>query len=179
MSKSSILMLVPLLAAASSASSQAPQTAQAAPTPSKVMAPASTFDAAARREIVAKLSEALRDRYVFPDVGKRAATRISAALAAGEYDGLADRTAFIERLSADVRAIAQDKHLNIKSPTASPPLSGPTAMPWNEAGITRADRLAGGMGYLEVVGFPPPLLFKHNRSQPPFQRKPRCPNLRS
>jgi len=108
---------------------------------------------------VAKLSEALCDRYVFPDIGERAATRISAALAAGEYDALPDRTAFIQTLDADIRAVAQDKHLNIKALAASPPVSGPT-MPWNEAGITRADRLAGGIGYLEVVGFPPQHLFK-------------------
>lgn len=137
--------------AASPSSSKATQTAL---TPSNATASASTFDAAARRDIVAKLSEALRDRYVFPEVAERAAARISAALAAGEYDGLADRTAFIQRLSADVQAIAKDKHLNIFSPTASPPRSGP-AMPVFEAGVTRADRLAGGIGYIEVVGFPP------------------------
>lgn len=32
-------------------------------------------------------------------------------------------------------------------------------MPVNEAGVTRADRLAGGIGYLEVVVFPPPQIF--------------------
>lgn len=152
MTRSLIMMLVPLLAAASSASSQGPQ---AAPTPPGATAPASTFDGAARGEIVAKLSEAMRDRYVFPEIGERAATRISAALAAGEYDRLAERTAFIQRLSADVQAIARDKHLNIMSPTASPPPSGPAAMPADDAGVTRADRLAGGIGYIEVVGFAP------------------------
>ncbi len=156
MTRSLIMMFVPLLTAALSASSQAAQAAQAAPTPPGVTASASTFDAAARGEIAAKLSEALRDRYVFPEIGERAATRISAALAAGEYDGLADRAAFIQRLSADVQAIAQDKHLNIMSPTASPPPGGPPAMPFGEAGITRADRLAGGIGYIEVMAFPPP-----------------------
>lgn len=160
MTRPLIMIIVPLLTAASSAPAQAEEAAQPAPTAPGATAPVSTFDAAARREIVAKLSEALRDRYVFPEIGERAAARISAALAAGEYDELADPTAFTQRLSADIRAIAQDKHLNIKSPTASPPLSGPTAMPFSEAGLTRADRLAGGIGYLEVVGFPPPQLFK-------------------
>ncbi len=121
----------------------------------------------------------MRDRYVFPEIGERAATRISAALAAGEYDGLADRTAFIQRLSADVQAIAKDKHLNIMSPMGPPPRGGPPPggpppggpppggpppgpppMPSSEAGVTRADRLAGGIGYIEVVGFPPPHAFK-------------------
>ena len=155
------MMFVPLLAGASSAPAQA---AQPVPAPPGAAAPASTFDAAVRKEIVAKLSEALRDRYVFPDVGERAATRIGAALAAGEYDGLADRAAFIQRLSADVQAIAKDKHLNIMSPGGPPPPGGPRAgpppMPASEAGVTRADRLGGGIGYFEVVGFPPPHAFK-------------------
>jgi hypothetical protein len=106
-----------------------------------------------------KLSEALRDRYIFPEVGERAAAQISAALAAGEYDGLADRTAFTQRLNSDVRAIAKDKHLNIFSPAGAPPPGG-AAMPASEAGVTRADRLAGGIGYIEVVGFPPSQAFK-------------------
>ncbi len=157
MTRCSTIMFLPLLVAASSASSQATQTA---PAPPGATSPASTFDAAAQRGIVEKLSEALRDRYVFPDVGERAATRISAALAASEYDGLADRTAFIQRLSADVQAIARDKHLNIMVPGASPPPGGPAAMPRGEAGVTRADKLAGGIGYIEVVGFPRPRAFK-------------------
>lgn len=153
MTKFSITMFVPLLlAAASSASSQRPQPEA---TPPGATALAGTFDAAARRAIVARLSEELRDRYVFPETGERAATRISAALAAGEYDGLADPAEFIQRLSADVHAIARDRHLNIMSPTAPPPPGDPIMMPVDEGGVTRADRLAGGIGYIEVVGFPP------------------------
>src|SRR5687767_7583271 len=96
--------------AAPSASAIATRTAFAPP---NEPASAATFDAAARRDIVAKLSEALRQRYIFPEVGERAAARIDSALAAGEYDALTGRSAFIARLDADVRAIANDKHLNI------------------------------------------------------------------
>lgn len=160
MAKSSILIFVLLLAAASCA---LPQPAQAAPLSPGLSpgatAPAGAFDAAARRELVAKLGEALRDRYVFPDIGERAAARIGAALAAGEYDGLAD-PAFAQRLAADVQAIARDKHLIIVSPTASPPMGAPAPMPPEDAGVTRADRLAGGIGYIEVVGFAPLAEFK-------------------
>ena len=152
-----IVMLLPLLAVASSASSQATQVASA---PRGVTGLASTFDAAARRVIVEELSKALRDQYIFPDVGERAATRISAALAAGEYDNLADRIAFTQRLSADVRAVARDKHLNIVVPGVSARPRGPGAMPRGEAGVIRADRLSGGIGYIEVVGFPEPRAFK-------------------
>lgn len=78
------IMLLPLLFAASM-----PAAAQLAPigpvssTPAPVPAP--RLDAAARREIVAKLADTMRGRYVFPDVGALAAKKITAALDAGDY----------------------------------------------------------------------------------------------
>jgi hypothetical protein len=125
-------------------------------------APAS-LDAAARKEVVTALSDALRQRYVFPDIGDKAASRIDAALAAGEYDKLSDPAAFAARLDADVNAIAHDKHLHVNSLGGPPPGPPPGAMgppPAAEAGIVRADRLAGDVGYIEVVGFPPVQMFK-------------------
>ncbi len=119
-------------------------------------------DAAARQAVVAELAAALRDRYVFPDIGEQAAARISAALAAGEYDGLNDPAAFGARLHADVEAIARDKHLRISGGDGPPPpaAQAPAAMPSSEAGVVRADKLAGDIGYIEVIGFPPPEGFK-------------------
>ena len=114
------------------------------------------IDAAARRETVNNLGTVLRQRYVSPELGEQAAARIAAALAAGEYDALADPAAFAARLNADVSAIAHDKHLTIGSINGRPPPPPPGAMalPRSEAGVVRADRLAGGIGYIEVVAFP-------------------------
>jgi hypothetical protein len=155
-------VLLPLLIAASSASSQSQQTM---PLPSGGIAAANTFDAAARHGIVTKLTEALRHRYVIPEVGEKAALRISSALEGGEYDGL-NRDAFVQRLSADVQAIASDKHLNIVSIGGPPSPGGRAAIPLNEAGITRADKLGGGIGYIEVVAFP------HQKHSSPFSTGP-------
>ncbi len=128
--------------------------------PGAMAAPAS-LDAASRTEVVAQLATALRDRYVFPEVGEQAAAKLEAALAAGAYDTL-DHAAFAARLQADVAAIAHDKHLNIGwqggPPPGPPPGAGP--MPRAESGVVRADRLANGVGYIEVVGFPPLQGFK-------------------
>ena len=124
-------------------------------------APATSIDSDVRHEVVAKLSDALRNNYVFPDVGEKAAKKITTSLARGEYDKLSDSDAFAARLSADVAAIAHDKHLRIDSSGAT--LSGPRPagrMPRSEAGIVRADKLAGGVGYIEVVAFPPLPAFK-------------------
>lgn len=125
-------------------------------------APAAMVSDQARQEVVAKLSSALRERYVFADVGEKAATRITAALAAGQYAALTDPAAFAARLQADVEAVAHDKHLRIMSMNAPPPppRPGAHAMPGAEAGIVRADKLPGDIGYIEVVGFPPSEAFK-------------------
>jgi len=117
------------------------------------------LEARDRQEIVAKLGEALRQRYVFPDVGERMAAKIDAALAAGDYDGLTDPGAFATRLTGDAYAIAHDKHLRISTMFAQP-VAGAVRMPLAESGIVRADKLAGGIGYIEVVGFPSPAAFK-------------------
>src|SRR5690606_3322891 len=68
---------------------------------------------------------------------------------------------FAERLTGDLRAVAADKHLGVSAlgpPPANPAAPLP-AQPRSEAGVTRSDRLAGNIGYLEVVAFPPPEQF--------------------
>ena len=148
------LLACPLAAAATPAES--------APTPPPIAAQAYIIDSNVRSDVVAKLGTALRDNYIFPDVGQKAAEKISASLAAGEYDKLTDPSAFAARLSADVAAIAHDKHLSINAMSAVPPSSGGSvvAMPRSEAGVVRADKLAGDVGYIEVIGFPPLPVFK-------------------
>jgi hypothetical protein len=125
------------------------------------VAPSAASSLEAKKDVVAKLSAALRERYVFPDVGEKAATRINSAMAAGEYDSL-DSAAFASRLNSDVAAIAHDKHLRIGwqgDPPPGPPPGG-ESMPRMEAGVVRADKLAKDIGYIEVAGFPPPQAFK-------------------
>lgn len=137
--------------------------AAAAPPGPPPPGPAPTsLDAAARKEVASALSNALRQRYVFPDIGEKAAARIDAALAAGAYDQLSDPVAFAARLDADVSAIAHDKHMHVGSMGGPPPGPPPGAMPPPSAdgGIVRADRLAGGVGYIELAAFPSLQFFK-------------------
>ena len=155
----STLMIFSLLACPLAA---APTPTQPAPAPPPIAAQADAIDSKVRSDVVAKLSDALRDNYIFPDVGQKAAEKISSALAAGEYDKLTNLSAFAARLSADVAAIAHDKHLSINAMSAAPPPPGGpvVAMPRSEAGVVRADKLAGDVGYIEVIGFPPLPVFK-------------------
>ena len=153
------LMFFGLLACSLSA---VPASTQPAPTQPPSAAQANSVDSNVRREVVAKLSDALRDNYIFPDVGQKAAEKINASLAAGEYDTLADPGAFAARLSADLAAITHDKHMSVSSMNGPPPSPGGPigAMPRSEAGVVRADKLAGDVGYIEVIGFPPLPAFK-------------------
>ena len=99
----------------------------------------------------------MHDEYAEPEAGARAAERIEQSLALGEYDDLEHAVALAARLAADLSLVVQDKHLRIVA------RAGPFAMgPWavrpqiSDAGVVRADRLAGNVGYLEIVGFLPP-----------------------
>jgi hypothetical protein len=154
-----VLMFFGLLACPLSVTAAA---TQSAPAPPPKAAQANTIDNSVRHDVVAKLSDALRNNYIFPDVGEKSAETISASLSAGDYDSLSDPNAFAARLSADVAEVAHDKHLRVFSESAPPaPPPGPAGgMPRSEAGVVRADRLPGGVGYLEVIGFPPLPAFK-------------------
>ncbi len=123
---------------------------------------AAPLDDAARDAVVSKAADALRNRYIFIDVGETAAAKIERQLAAGAYAKLNEPRAFAEQLTADLYAIAKDKHLRIMAPGGGAPINGPAPPPppKSEGGVVRADRLPGNIGYIEVSGFPTPGAFK-------------------
>ena len=61
------------------------------------------LEADERRTVVETAAEVLRNRYVFPDVGERAAAALETALADGRYDDLTNAAAFAQRLTDDLR----------------------------------------------------------------------------
>jgi hypothetical protein len=126
------------------------------------------LDAAGRAAAVKGAADALRQRYVYPDVGERAAQALEASLAAGKYDQILEPAAFAERLTADLQAIAHDKHMRVAArgvPMGPPPGAPAGPPPRGEGGVARADRLPGNIGYVEVVSLPPLDIFKD-----PFDR---------
>ncbi len=149
-----LVMLLPLLALTVPPSAGA-QTATASATPART----SNLDAAARTAIVAQLAAELRSRYVYPEVGERGATAITAAATSGAYDRIVDLPALATRLTEDLRGVMADKHLMVFD-TSNRPAPGVASMPSGEAGIVRADRLPGGIGYLQIDGFANPWAFK-------------------
>ncbi len=131
--------------------------AQEAPTgrggPERSRAASATLEQASRSAAVEAAAQRLRERYIFPDVGEKAALTIESALADGSYDSLDQQADFAERLEADLFAVARDKHLRVRVPDIAQRASN---RPPNEGGVTRADILDGNVGYIEMVGFPEP-----------------------
>jgi hypothetical protein len=126
------------------------------------------LDAAARAAAVKGAADALRQRYVYPDVGERAALALETSLAAGKYDEIVEPAAFADRLTADLQAIAHDKHMRVAAfggAPGSPPGAPIGPPPRGEGGVARADQLPGNVGYIEVFSLPPLEMFKE-----PFDR---------
>jgi len=127
--------------------------------------PTTALDDTSRHEAVEAVAAALRNRYIFPDIGEQAAQAIEAALEDGSYDDLDQRAAFAARLTEDLQAVARDKHLRVSAPgTPSAPAGGaggapPPERPRAEGGVTRADIIDSDVGYIEIIGFPPPFQF--------------------
>jgi len=127
--------------------------------PSASPVPSAALDPAARAAIVAQLSAEVRSRYIFPEAGEKGAAAITAAAASGAYDRVTDLPSLAGRLTDDLRGALHDKHLAVFVARDGPGLSI-AAIPPDEAGIIRAGRLAGGIAYLEIVGFANPWAFK-------------------
>lgn len=116
------------------------------------------LDETSRRTFVEQAGKMLRERYVFPDIADQAARAIELELNKGSYNDLDQPGAFAQRVTEDLRAVAKDKHLNVTAP-GFPTGAQPAAPVRAEGGVARADILDGNVGYIEVVGFPPPAAF--------------------
>ncbi len=136
--------------------------ADPAPRPSGVQSKQS-FDAVAKRSVVDEIGKFMTEEYVFPDVGRRAATVLSQNLAAGDYDAITDPAAFALRLTEDLSAVAHDKHLRVRRDEPGPgpeQKQGTKPPPRSEGGFTRVDLLDGNIGYLALDGFVGKTTFK-------------------
>ena len=60
------------------------------------MAQGALLDKGEREEVVERMGDLLTINYIFPDRAVLAKAQLASALAAGDYDGIADPTAFAE-----------------------------------------------------------------------------------
>lgn len=121
-----------------------------------------------RRQTVEVLTEAIRSKYVFPDVADRAGLELRRQLKRGTYDTLSGE-AFALRLTQDLQRISGDLHLRVSyHPEAQPAETAPGGPPseadaaWmkqllaeNRYGVPDRRMLPGGVGYLNITLFGP------------------------
>lgn len=79
----------------------------------QAVAPGPAMDAAEQRAVVEALAASLDERYLFPDVARRYAAMLRRNLASGAYAGLTDAAEFGRRVTADLQAVAPDRHLQV------------------------------------------------------------------
>lgn len=127
-----------------------------------------TFPAAAEpHPAVAELCEAIRDNYVFPDVGQETADHIKARAEAGAYDDLG-RDALASALTRDLQAFTKDRHFGVRALPADwtppPPRimeepEGEPALPDPREtaphGVHSVQRLPADIAYLDLRSFDP------------------------
>jgi hypothetical protein len=123
---------------------------------------AQPLEKAEKQMTVASAGELLAANYIHPDRGHEAQTKISDALAAGAYDGIAEPAAFAQRLTDDLRAVLHDKHVRVSyrgPPPAGATMTRPPPPPPTNGGFVRVDRLKGNIGYIKLLSFPGPSVF--------------------
>ncbi|HEX9948399.1 MAG TPA: S41 family peptidase [Allosphingosinicella sp.] len=120
------------------------------------------------RTVVAEMRRLLAANYVLPEVRPRLDSILAKGLAEGRYD-VADPAVLVERLNADLTAVARDKHLSVEYaprraaemaavPTGRPAGAGPSPEQMRQAqrrnhGFTEMKVLPGNVRYVNMQGF--------------------------
>jgi hypothetical protein len=121
------------------------------------------LDGAARRRAIDGASRLLDEYYVFADAAKRMGGDVQARLKHGDYDNLVDPDAFADKVTADLRAISHDRHLQFAydpKSAAPPEPAGADSPPQHRrtarrdnCGFRRVEQLPGNIGYLKFDMF--------------------------
>jgi hypothetical protein len=126
--------------------------------------PPPSLDDAARHTIVEGVAGALDD-YIFADVAAKMQARIRSERDAGHYAALTHPVPFVRRLTKDLRAVSDDKHLSIQYSAAPipPDAAGEDQAPPPEQlaqiraevasdgfGIGKVEVLDGNIGYVDI-----------------------------
>jgi Peptidase family S41/N-terminal domain of Peptidase_S41 in eukaryotic IRBP len=123
--------------------------------------------ASEKESLIAATVRELNNRYVFPDVAKRAGDAINAKFKAKAYDAITDGVALANALTDDLFALSKDSHLRFQfDPIAVPVQALPgQVVPEAQAaaalldakqrnfGFERVERLPGNIGYIDLRMF--------------------------
>ncbi len=124
------------------------------------------LDAATRSSVIENLIRELNDGYVFVETAKKLEADLRSRSKHKEYDALTSSRSFAEKLTADLQAISNDKHLRVRfsydtlpvrinrrEPTTEEIAQRLALMKRANYGFDRAERMDGNIGYIELRGF--------------------------
>jgi retinol-binding protein 3 len=126
-----------------------------------------TLDTATRRQVVDAAIARMKERYVFPDMARKVDAALQRQWQAKAFDGLDDPKAFAEKLTAELQAVTQDKHIRVRYSaqplpprTSDEPSAEELAIDRRQEqlrnyGVERVERLQGNIGYIDLRGFAP------------------------
>jgi hypothetical protein len=125
-----------------------------------------TIDAATRTRVIDGVLKRLNDSYVFPEVAKKMEQSISERVSKKEYDQVTSAKEFASKLTNDLQAVSNDKHLRVRYSNRAIPERGPRREPtaeereenkreltWMNHGFSKVERLPGNIGYVEFRNF--------------------------
>ena len=125
-----------------------------------------TIDAATRTQVIDGVLKRLNDSYVFPEVAKKMETSLRERVSKKEYDQITSAKEFATKLTKDLQAVSNDKHLRVRYSNRPIPERGPQREPtaadreerkreltWMNHGFSKVERLPGNIGYLEFLNF--------------------------
>ena len=125
-----------------------------------------TVDAATRTQVIDTILKRLNDSYVFPEVAKKMEHSIRERVNKKEYDQITSAKEFATKLTTDLQAVSNDKHLRVRYSYQAIPERGPHREPtaeereqrkrdltWMNHGFAKVERLPGNIGYIEFFNF--------------------------
>jgi len=129
----------------------------------------STVDKAKQEATIKSVINLLKEKYAYPEIALKMEADLVMRQRRGDYEGITDGRKFAERVTADLRALFDDKHLKLSySETAIPERSAKAGEPTEaeiEAaksrqsrenfGVVKAEILKGNVGYLQINYFAP------------------------
>lgn len=130
--------------------------------PEEAEAVRAELSAEIRSETVDGVDRALEEAYVYPEIAAKMGRALRKHLYDGEYDRITSPVEFATRLTRDLRAVADDKHLSVRAGggPASPRMRPNSPDGRSEArrsnyGFRKVEMLPGNIGYIRLDSFNP------------------------
>jgi len=127
--------------------------------PEAEASPPKPIDEALRKDAIKQIADALRESYVYPEVGKRMADVLVKHESEGRYSAVTSASDLAQRLTTDLFAVCKDHHLSVR-PNTGPAFAagcgsnGETGEDnRNNYGFRKSELLPGNIGYIKFDMF--------------------------